>query len=91
MEKYIIACDYYPKVPNVSMIGDTTLAVTTKYAEKPSMTVYLRGYENKSEPRLNVKELAMVIDSKERAETIAAEINANTWDEGKIVARVEVK
>ena len=90
-KKYIISCDYYRKVPATKMLGPTTLAVSTEYESEPFATVYLRGYENPKEPRLNVKDLAMEFDSEKEAQKIANELNANTWDEGKIVATVVTK
>ena len=88
-KKYIIKCDFFQKKPSVKALGPTTLAVTEEYAETPTVTVYLRGYENPKEPRLNVKEVAMKFTSKKKATEVADELSNAAFDEGKIKAYVE--
>ena len=88
-KKYIIKCDFFQKKPSVKALGPTTLAVVEEYAENPTMTVYLRGYDNPKEPRLNVKEVAMKFTSKKKATEVATELSNSAFDEGKIKAYVE--
>ena len=88
-KKYIIKCDFFKKKPSVKALGPTTLAITEEYAETPTMTVYLRGYDNPKEPRLNVKEVAMKFTSKKKATEVADELSNATFDEGKLIAHVE--
>lgn len=88
-KKYIIKCDFFQKKPSTKMLGPTTLAITEEYDDNPTMTVYLRGYDNPKEPRLNVKELAMKFDSKKKATEVADELSNSTFDEGKLIAHVE--
>ena len=88
-KKYIIKCDFFQKKPTTKLLGPTTLAVVEGYADKPTMTVYLRGYENPKEPRLNVKEVAMKFTSKKKATEVADELSNSTFNEGKLIAHVE--
>ena len=88
-KKFIIKCDFFQKKPTTKLLGPTTLAITEEYAENPTMTVYLRGYENPKEPRLNVKEAALKFTSKKKATEVATELSNTTFDEGKIKAYVE--
>jgi hypothetical protein len=53
------------------------------------MKAYLRDHSNMTEPRLNVKDVAEVFDSKEEAIEVANKFNNMTFDEGKIVCHVE--
>ena len=89
MKEYIIKCDFYQKKPTCKVLGETTLAVVDEFDEKPTVTVYLRGYDNPSEPRLNVKEVAMKFNDKKEADRIASELSTTSFDEGKIIASVE--
>ena len=87
--EYVIAVDIYPKKAKVNVLGPTTLSVTSEYESKSTMTVYVRGYDNPKEPRLNVKEVAMKLTNKKEANRIAKEITKATFDECKAIARVE--
>lgn len=87
--EYVISCDFYRRVPKVNVIGSSTLALTTEFESNPSLKVYLRGHENMSEPRLNVKEVAEKFTNKKLAQKIASQLNKTTFDEGKIVCKVE--
>lgn len=86
---YVIACDFHKRVMRTNVVGTSTLTLTGSFEETPSMKVYLRDHSNMSEPHLNVKDVAEVFDSREEAIEVANKFNDMTFDEGKIVCRVE--
>ena len=86
---YVIACDFHKRVMRTQAIGESTLTLTGSFEETPSMKVYLRDHSNMAEPRLNVKDVAEVFNTKEEAIEVANKFNDMTFDEGKIVCHVE--
>ena len=89
--QYIIVCEFYKRIPRVSLGGPTTILVTNDgFAEKPTLVVYLKDHSDINVPRLNQsRSEAEVFTNKKEANKLASMLSKTSFDEGKLVCKVE--